>query len=81
MAVNDKDVEEHHKTIEVLTKKQVDLVKETKNNILASKTHKALEDLFNVVDVEIKRFNQSSMMKYAMENAFRVIQENKKGKQ
>jgi hypothetical protein len=30
-----------------------------------------------VVDVEIKRFNQSSLMKYAMENAYRIIQENK----
>jgi len=80
MAVNDKDVEEHHKTIEILTKKQVNLVKETKTNILASKTFTALENLFNVVDVEIKRFEQSPMLQSAMENAFKIIQQNKKNK-
>ena len=76
MAVNDKDVEEHHKTIEILTKKQVNLVKETKTNILASKTFTALENLFNVVDVEIKRFEQSPMLKVAMENAYKILHEN-----
>ena len=52
--MSDKDI--IRKNIEVLTRKQVNLVKETKTNILTSQTFKALENLFNVVDVEIKRF-------------------------
>ena len=78
MVVNKKDVEEHHKIIDVLTKKQQELVKETKNNILSERTFQALENLFNVIDVEVKRFNQSNMMKSAMENAYNIIQENKR---
>lgn len=74
--MSDKDI--IRRNIEVLSRKQVNLVEETKTNILASQTFKALENLFNVVDVEIKRFNQSDMMKSAMENAYKVIQENKK---
>jgi recombinational DNA repair protein (RecF pathway) len=66
MVVNKKDVEEHHQIIDVLTKKQQELVKETKNNILSERTFQALENLFNVIDVEVKRFNQSNMMKSAM---------------
>ena len=77
MVVSKKDVEEHHQVIDVLTKKQQELVKQTQENVLAERTYQALENLFNVVDVEIKRFNQSSLMKYAMENAYRIIQENK----
>lgn len=78
MVVNKKDVEEHHQIIDVLTKKQQELVKETKNNILGERTFQALENLFNVIDVEVKRFNQSNMMKSAMENAYNIIQENKR---
>jgi|TARA_Y100000015_G_C2368198_1_gene78630 hypothetical protein len=78
--MNDKDVEEYHKNIEVLTKQQQNLVKDTQKNILTNKTFVALENLFNVVDVEIKRFNQSNMMKSAMENAYNIIQENKRKK-
>ena len=78
MVVNKKDVEEHHQIIDVLTKKQQELVKESKNNILSERTFQALENLFNVIDVEIKRFNQSNMMKSAMENAYNIIQENKR---
>ena len=77
MVVSKKDVEEHHKVIDVLTKKQQELVQETQKNVLTERTFQALENLFNVVDVEIKRFNQSSLMKYAMENAHNIIQENK----
>ena len=78
MVVSKKDVEEHHKVIDVLTKKQQELVKETQKNVLTERTFQALENLFNVVDVEIKRFNQSDMMKSAMENAYNIIQENKR---
>jgi hypothetical protein len=78
--MNDKDVKEYHKNIEVLTKKQQNLVKDTKKNILTQRTFVALENLFNVVDVEIKRFNQTNMMKSAMENAYNIIQENKRKK-
>jgi hypothetical protein len=78
MVVNKKDVKEHHQIIDVLTKKQQELVKETKNNILSERTFQALENLFNVIDVEVKRFNQSNMMKSAMENAYNIIQENKR---
>ena len=76
MVVSKKDVDEHHQVIDVLTKKQQELVKETKNNILSERTFQALQNLFNVIDVEIKRFNQSNMMKSAMENAYNIIQEN-----
>jgi len=78
MVVNKKDVDEHHQIIDVLTKKQQELVKETKNNILSERTFQALENLFNVIDVEVKPFNQSNMMKSAMENAYNIIQENKR---
>lgn len=78
MVVSKKDVDEHHKTIEILSKKQQQLVKDTKDNVLTERTFRALENLFNVVDVEIKRFNQSNMMKSAMENAYNIIQENKR---
>ena len=78
MVVSNKDVEEHHKTIEIFSKKQQELVKDTKDNILASRTFTALENLFNVIDVEIKRFNQSTMLQSAMENAYKIIQENKR---
>lgn len=64
--------------LEILTKKQQELVKDTKDNILTSRTFTALENLFNVVDVEIKRFNQSPMLQSAMENAYKIIQENKR---
>ena len=77
MVVSKKDVEEHHHVIDVLTKKQQELVSETKKNVLTERTFQALENLFNVVDVEIKRFNQSNMLKSAMENAHNIIQENK----
>ena len=78
MVVSKKDVKEHHKVIDVLTKKQQELVQETKKNVLTERTFQALENLFNCVDVEIKRFNQSDMMKSAMENAYNIIQENKR---
>jgi len=78
MVVSKKDVDDHHKTIEILSKKQQKLVKDTKDNVLTERTFRALENLFNVVDVEIKRFNQSNMMKSAMENAYNIIQENKR---
>jgi len=76
--MSDKDI--IRKNIEVLTRKQVNLVKETKTNILTSQTFTALENLFNVVDVEIKRFEQSPMLESAMENAFKIIQQNRKEK-
>jgi hypothetical protein len=44
MVVNKKDVKEHHQIIDVLTKKQQELVKETKNNILSERTFQALEN-------------------------------------
>ena len=78
MVVSKKDVDEHHKVIDVLTKKQQELVKQTQENVLTERTFQALENLFNVVDVEIKRFNQSDMMKSVMENAYNIIQENKR---
>lgn len=77
MAVNKKDVDEHHHVIDVLTKKQQELVNQTKENILSERTFVALQNLFNCVDVEIKQFDQSEMLKYAMKNAFNIINENK----
>ena len=73
------DIEKKQK-IEIQTKQHQQLVKDTRDNILESKTISALENLFNVVDVEINRFNQSAMMKCAMENAYVVLQENKRKK-
>ena len=73
------DIEKKQK-IEIQTKQHQQLVKDTRDNILESKTVSALENLFNVVDVEINRFNQSEMMKCAMENAYVVLQENKRKK-
>ena len=66
--------------IEILTKKQQELVKDTRDNILESQTFTALENLFNVVDVEIKRFEQSHMLQSAMDNAYKIIQQNKRKK-
>lgn len=66
--------------LEILTKKQQELVKDTRDNILGSQTFTALENLFNVVDVEIKRFEQSHMLQSAMDNAYRIIQQNKRKK-
>jgi len=66
--------------LEILTKKQQELVKDTRDNILESQTFTALENLFNVVDVEIKRFEQSHMLQSAMENAYKIIQQNKRKK-
>lgn len=71
---------EKKQNIEIQSKRHQQLVKDTKNNILESKTISALENLFNVVDVEIKRFNQSDMLKSAMENAYVVLQEIKRKK-
>jgi len=71
---------EKKQIIELQTKQQQELVKDTQANILSSRTITALENLFNVVDVEINRFNQSDMMKCAMENAYVVLQENKRKK-
>lgn len=73
------DIEKKQK-IEIQTKQHQQLVKATRDNILESRTRTALENLFNVVDVEIKRFNQSDMLKSAMENAYVVLQENKRKK-
>ena len=73
------DIEKKQK-IEIQTKQHQQLVKDTRDNILESRTRTALENLFNVVDVEIKRFNQSDMLKSAMENAYVVLQENKRKK-
>jgi hypothetical protein len=66
--------------LEILTKKQQELVKDTRDNILGSQTFTALENLFNVVDVEIKRFEQSHMLQSAMDNAYKIIQQNKRKK-
>jgi hypothetical protein len=55
-------------------------VKDTQANILDSQTFTALENLFNVVDVEIKRFEQSHMLQSAMDNAYKIIQQNKRKK-
>ena len=66
--------------IEILTKKQQELAKDTRDNILESQTFTALENLFNVVDVEIKRFDQSHMLQSAMDNAYKIIQQNKRKK-
>jgi hypothetical protein len=66
--------------LEILTKKQQELVKDTRDNILESQTFTALENLFNVVDVEIKRFEQSHMLQSAMDNAYKIIQQNKRKK-
>ena len=71
---------EKKQNIEIQSKRHQQLVKDTKSNILESKTISALENLFNVVDVEIKRFNQSDMLKSAMENAYVVLQEIKRKK-
>lgn len=71
---------EKKQIIELQTKRQQELVKDTQANILSERTITALENLFNVVDVEINRFNQSEMMKCAMENAYVVLQENKRKK-
>lgn len=71
---------EKKQAIEILTKKQQDLVKDTQANILDSQTFTALENLFNVVDVEIKRFEQSHMLQSAMDNAYKIIQQNKRKK-
>lgn len=71
---------EKKQAIEILTKKQQELVKDTKDNILESQTFTALENLFNVVDVEIKRFEQSHMLQSAMDNAYKIIQQNKRKK-
>jgi hypothetical protein len=66
--------------IQVVSKKEQNLVDTTIDNILLSRTATTLENLFNVVDVEIKRFQQSDMMKSAMENAYKVILELRKRK-
>jgi len=66
--------------IQVVSKQEQNLVDTTMDNILLSRTATALENLFNVVDVEIKRFQQSDMMKSAMENAYKVILELRKKK-
>jgi len=66
--------------IQVVSKKEKQLVDTTIDNILLSRTATALENLFNVVDVEIKRFQQSDMMKSAMENAYKVMLELRKRK-
>ena len=66
--------------IQVVSKQEQNLVDTTIDNILLSRTSTALENLFNVVDVEIKRFQQSDMMKSAMENAYKVILELRKRK-
>ena len=71
---------EKKQIIELQTKRHQELVKDTQANILSERTLTALENLFNVVDVEINRFNQSDMMKCAMENAYVVLQENKRKK-
>jgi len=71
---------EKKQAIEILTKKQQELVKDTRDNILESQTFTALENLFNVVDVEIKRFEQSHMLQSAMDNAYKIIQQNKRKK-
>jgi hypothetical protein len=55
-------------------------VKDTQVNILDTQTLTALENLFNVVDVEYKRFEQSTMLQTAMENAYKIILKNKKRK-
>lgn len=66
--------------IQVVSKKEQQLVDTTVDNILLSRTATALENLFNVVDVEIKRFQQSDMMKSAMEQANVILMEWKKRK-
>lgn len=66
--------------IQVVSKKEQQLVDTTIDNILLSRTATALENLFNVVDVEIKRFQQSDMMKSAMEQANVILMEWKKRK-
>ena len=66
--------------IQVVSKKEQQLVDTTIDNILLSRTATALENLFNVVDVEIKRFQQSNMMKSAMEQANVILMEWKKRK-
>lgn len=66
--------------IQVVSKKEQQLVDTTVDNILLSRTATALENLFNVVDVEIKRFQQSNMMKSAMEQANVILMEWKKRK-
>jgi hypothetical protein len=71
---------EQKKAIEILTKKQQELVKDTQVNILESQTFTALENLFNVVDVEIKRFEQSHMLQSAMDNAYKILQQIKRKK-
>ena len=63
-----------------MTKKQQELVKDTQVNILESQTFTALENLFNVVDVEIKRFEQSHMLQSAMDNAYKILQQIKRKK-
>ena len=66
--------------IQVVSKKEQQLVDTTIDNILLSRTATALENLFYVVDVEIKRFQQSNMMKSAMEQANVILMEWKKRK-
>mgnify|MGYP006220125083 CR=1 FL=1 len=79
MCIRDRDIEQK-KAIEILTKKQQELVKDTQVNILESQTFTALENLFNVVDVEIKRFEQSHMLQSAMDNAYKILQQIKRKK-
>jgi len=74
--MNDKDLKEYNDNIDLLTKKQQELITDTKLNIKESRSYIALRDLFNVVDVEIKRFEQSPMLKVAMENAYKILHEN-----
>lgn len=71
---------EEKKAIEILTKKEQTLVEDTKTNIIGSQTLTALTNLFNVIDVEIKRFEQSHMLQSAMDNAYKIIHQNKKKK-
>jgi len=66
--------------IQIVSKQEQNLVDTTIDNILLSRTATALENLFNVVDVEIKRFQQSDMMKSSIENAYKVILELRKRK-
>ena len=73
--MNDKDLKEYNDNIDLLTKKQQELITDTKLNIKESRSYIALRDLFNVV-VEIKRFEQSPMLKVAMENAYKILHEN-----
>ena len=80
MKIRDKSkpVRTENEVTEILTKEQVELKKQTQENVMTERIFQTLINLYNSVDSEMRANNHIPILQEAMKQAYNIIEEIKR---